>query len=370
MDLTYGSVDAQSAIANKDFDDHLEKLSKHPEDYLKLERLVEKNGKINILTKPSWRVFNPFDFSNLIEMGWASFLFLSASAYFISFYVFGGLFLMLEEYHRHLHKEDHSEESLLEMNEGICYQGVHDVTSAILLAIETAQTIGYGTRYPNTKCPDGVLVILLSIFWSTFLGTLFIGIFVSKFSHKSHYRRISFSTKALVTIRNGSLYLVLRVADPFNCEMDYGAEAQAILIFKDNLDLQFEEVTVGCQLDGTNHHIPLMWPCTVSHKIDINSPLYQFGPDMIGKVEFELIVFMSGDRLDTGSSVECMTSYTSREVVWGARFCHTTTLTRGKENKVSCRQEDIDMYEMDNTPRVSAMRLGEMKNSEEYIVGL
>ena len=265
MDLTTDSVDVQSTISNKEFDEHLANLYNQPKEYLDLERLVEKNGKVNVLTKPGWRLFNPFDLFNLMEMGWVSFLLLSASAFFITFFVFGGLFLMLEEYHRHLHKDDHTEE---EIKEGICFHHVHDITSAFLLAFETAQTIGYGTRYPMAKCPDGVFLILLGIFWSTFFGTIFLGIFLSRFSQKSHQRRISFSTNALVTKRNGTLYLVFRVADIFNGDMDYGAEAQAILIFKDNLDLRFEEVTVGCQLDGTNPHIPLMWPCTVAHRMD------------------------------------------------------------------------------------------------------
>ena len=363
MVLTYDSVDAQSAISSKELEDNLEELSKHPEDYLELDRVVEKDGRVNILTKPNWSLFNPLDFSNLVEMRWASFILISASVYLISFCVFGGVFLVLEEYHHTLHYEDHSER---EREEGICYHHVDSFFSAVLLAIETAQTIGYGTRFPKTKCPDGVLVVLLSIFWSTFLGTLFTGIFLSKFGQTSHYRSLRFSTKALVTLRNGSLYLVFRVADPFNCGMDFGAKAQAIFIFKDNLGvLQLEEVSVGAQLDGTNHNIPLLWPSIVSHKIDISSPLYRIGPDVLKQVKFELIVIMSGDRLDMGSSVECMTSYTSREVVWGARFCHKAILTRGKENWVSCRQEDIDMYEMDNTPRVSAIRLEGMKNNED-----
>ena len=61
MDLTPDSVDVQSTIYNKEFDEHLENIYKQPKEYLDLERLVEKNGKVNVLTKPGWRLFNPFD---------------------------------------------------------------------------------------------------------------------------------------------------------------------------------------------------------------------------------------------------------------------------------------------------------------------
>ena len=44
----------------------------------------------------------------------------------------------------------------------------------------------------------------------------------------------------------------------------------------------------------TNVQVPLMWPITVSHKIDVSSPLYDFGPQQLadGMMEVKIIVMI------------------------------------------------------------------------------
>ena len=74
------------------------------------------------------------------------------------------------------------------------------------------------------------MLLLLNIFWATFLTTLFAGIFLAKFASMSSPGDIRFSTVALITMRNGSLFLMFRVADPVESGMDYGAEATAICV--------------------------------------------------------------------------------------------------------------------------------------------
>ena len=141
------------------------------------------------------------------------------------------------------------------------------MTTAFLLAMETSQTIGYGTRFPDSKCPDGIMLLLLNIFWATFLSTLFAGIFLAKFASISKSGVIRFSTSALITKRNGSLFLMFRVADPVESGMDYGAEATAICVdylAKENEEktqfnfMHVQHISVGFQIDGTNNQIPLL----------------------------------------------------------------------------------------------------------------
>ena len=76
----------------------------------------------------------------------------------------------------------------------------------------------------------------------------------------------------------------------------------------------------------------------------------------------EILLTMSGFRSETGRSIDSMTSYTSKEIVWGARFCHESVLDRrGSVNIASFSQEDIDKYLRDNTVRLSAEEIDMIK---------
>ena len=44
---------------------------------------------------------------------------------------------------------------------------------------------------------------------------------------------------------------------------------------KEEVPLQLRDMPLGHELEGTDPHIPLMWPVCVSHKIDERSPLYR-----------------------------------------------------------------------------------------------
>ena len=64
----------------------------------------------------------------------------------------------------------------------------------------------------------------------------------------------------------------------------------------------------------------MMFPNTISHKIDESSPFYQNGPKEILKSKFELVVILEGIVESTGNTVQTRTSYLPREILWGYRF--------------------------------------------------
>ena len=281
MVLVFDSIDvlsSSSSSKNAELENHLNKVGyMSKEELLALPRIVEKDGTMNVINKPGWIWINPFDFSNLLEMKWFSFILLFAIIYAITFITFGGLFHLLNISHN---GDDHQSNN----TNSNCYVGVKKFATAFLFAMETSQTIGYGTRYPDSECPDGIMLLLLNIFWATFLATLFAGIFLAKFASMSSAGDIRFSTSALITMRNGSLFLMFRVADPVESGMDYGAEATAICVnyqAKEYMEstqfnyLHVQYIPLGFQIDGTNNQIPLLWPTIVSHTIDKTSPLYK-----------------------------------------------------------------------------------------------
>ena len=76
---------------------------------------------------------------------------------------------------------------------------------------------------------------------------------------------------------------------------------------KDSCPIKVETIPIGCQLDGSGSQVrlvqivseqqlkvskkhvqvPLMWPTTISHRIDVSSPLYGFSDEQLtdGRVE-------------------------------------------------------------------------------------
>ena len=353
----------------------LHKVSKMKKEKLLTlpERIVEKDGTMNMINKPGWIWFNPFDYSNLLQMKWFSFLFIFALLYFITFLIFGTFYYALEAA-----TEDDAAENSTAISYR-CIYGVKNITTAFLFAVETSQTIGYGTRYPHHTCPVGILLILINIFCATFISTIFIGIFLLKFAGHTSTGKVRFSTYALISKRNGSLYFMFRVADPVESGMDYGAEVTAIYV--DNRAQEYQDtshfnlipiqyIPVGFQIDGSNNQVPLLWPTVVSHKIDKNSPLYMVGQDQLRSSRMEIIITVRGNRSESGGIIDSMTSYTSKEIIWGARFCSDRVLERkGMTNTARFNQNDIDKYTWDKTPVFSAEEAdkkleNEMKNCD------
>lgn len=75
-----------------------------------------------------------------------------------------------------------------------------------------------------------------------------------------------------------------------------------------------------------------------------------------------MIVSVVGGRESSGGLINCATSYTAGEIVWGRRFRHTDVLRPNNEGGYTAYfdQEIIDRHEADeSTPRQSAEQLAE-----------
>ena len=122
----------------------------------------------------------------ILEMNWFSFILMWAAVFIIDFILAGVTFDQLQKYHKE------------ELTDG-CFAGLDGLMAAILFAFETAQTIGYGSRYPEANCPAGIMLTLIHIFVTTMLATLFGGSFLAKFANSSPETDLMFSQKALIT---------------------------------------------------------------------------------------------------------------------------------------------------------------------------
>ena len=174
------------------------------------KRLVKKNGELNVSFPQKywapWHFFrkllnlsvtsNTFMPGNagmdkILEMSWFSFILMWAAVFITDFVVAGVAFNGLQDYHKEQHRNLDSDKE--------CYSGVEDFMTAFLFAFETAQTIGYGSRYPNANCPAGIMLTFIHILVTTLLATLFGGSFLAKFANNSPKAALMFSQKALIT---------------------------------------------------------------------------------------------------------------------------------------------------------------------------
>ena len=127
----------------------------------------------------------------ILEMTWFSFILMWAAVFITDFILAGVAINGLQDYHKEQHQNlDQDKE---------CFSGVESFMTALLFAFETAQTIGYGSRYPNANCPAGIMLTLIHILVTTLLTTLFGGSFLAKFASSSPEAALMFSQKALIT---------------------------------------------------------------------------------------------------------------------------------------------------------------------------
>ncbi len=101
----------------------------------------------------------------------------------------------------------------------------------------------------------------------------------------------------------------------------------------------------------------ILWPVTVSHKIDEDSPFYEMGPrEMLG-AQFEIVVTLEGVTEETGNTVQARTSYLPNEILWGHHFENEGVVYDKKANIYSVQHSVINKTVVDLTPRCSAKQL-------------
>ena len=58
------------------------------------------------------------------------------------------------------------------------------------------------------------------------------------------------------------------------------------------------------QIDGENDRVLILWPVTIAHKIDQDSPLYDMNPRDILSSQFEVVLTLEGVTEETGNTIQ------------------------------------------------------------------
>uniref|UniRef100_T1GM41 Inward rectifier potassium channel C-terminal domain-containing protein n=1 Tax=Megaselia scalaris TaxID=36166 RepID=T1GM41_MEGSC len=253
---------------------------------LKSGRVIQKNGVENVnnlsMKGRSWKFFKDI-VTTLIEWDWKYMLLLFFTTYIGSWFIFSLIWYLIGYAHGDIPynvpskaKGHHSREP--------CLKGAYDLTSMFLFSFELQTTIGTGEKYPTDECPEGVFIFILQVCY-----------------------------------RNNKLCLMFRVSDPQE-QHSIELKVRAYLLI-DKITNEGEVVKVNTELkllgNGSNF---IMWPETLIHVIDCDSPFYNFTAEDFHSENYEVFVSIFGSSPLTAQVSEDRTSYLPKEVFWGQRF--------------------------------------------------
>ena len=95
-----------------------------------------------------------------------------------------------------------------------------------------------------------------------------------------------------------------------------------------------------------------LFPTYATHRIDKNSPFYDWGPKDILNARFELLVTLEGIVEPTGNSVQSRSSYLPNEILWGYHYENMVSYSNKRGTYVvDC--SNLNAVVPDETPRLS-----------------
>jgi len=338
-------------------------------------RLVSKHGRINTFSRAEevhdrHRLIKDF-FTSMLELAWSWTFFSFAVSFFASWLFFATIWYLIIYTHGDL------TEQVKEPGHEVCVTDVQSFTSCFLYSVETQHTIGYGGRAITEECPAAMVLMCVQSIVGVIIQACMAGIVFAKFMMPmSRGETIMFSKNALITMRNGALYLLVRLADLrmkhlIECHVNGHFLMKVVTEEGEEIPNHMSNVDFGSSLEGyltegpgPSDYIQPFWPLIVAHKIDWRSPLYTMRPKDLQTWQFEVIVTLEGVTPETGCSVQARTSYLPTEILWGQRFEHSTVTYDQKEAKYAVSYTTINAFQQDNTPRCSAKELDEKREKE------
>ena len=163
---------------------------------------------------------------------------------------------------------------------------------------------------------------------------------------KARSNTVMFSKNAVITQREDQLWLMFRVGNMRKSHL-IESHLRAQLIYHRKVSKEGEILTYECEElplttltikedsdsdsdFATEDRTLFIFPTTVAHRIDENSPFYEWGPKDILNSKFELLVTLEGIVEPTGNSVQSRSSYLPNEILWGFYFENMVSYNDGK----------------------------------------
>ncbi|XP_059056061.1 G protein-activated inward rectifier potassium channel 3-like [Achroia grisella] len=244
-----------------------------------------------------------------------------------------------------------------------CITGTSSFAGLLMMSVETQMTIGYGARYPSEECPEAIIVMVLEIVAGTALtGGISSLLFTKLIRPNRHMASVGFSRKATVCLRDGQLCLQFRVWDLQNLHIINSTITAYMLKPIRTLEGELVQNYIH-QLKLIQANAFLLWPITVVHVIDAESPLFDFSAQDMMDYRFEIVVCLTGSSKNMGTVTQSRTSFLSKEIMWGYRFKNVLRYSK-KHEAYKIDEDHLNTVEQVDTPLCSPSTL---KSIEEDI---
>ncbi|XP_068186727.1 ATP-sensitive inward rectifier potassium channel 1b [Antennarius striatus] len=293
-------------------------------------RLVTKDGRCNI-------EFGNIEYSNhfaylldfwttFVEIRWRFVLLLFVASFTGSWFVFSLLWYWIAKSNGDLMGQNRTDEHIR------CVDNVHGLTTAFLYSLETQTTIGYGGRALTGHCAGTVALIIVQSLIGVFINCFMCGVILAKISlPKKRAKTVTFSDKAVICLKTGSLCLLIRVAN-LRKTLLIGSQIYGKLLrtstTPDGETVILDQVDIDFTVDAGKYNLFFVCPLTLYHVINRSSPFYELSVDSLPQQDFELVVFLDGIAESTSSSCQVRTSYIPQEIQWGYSFLPIISRTK------------------------------------------
>ncbi|XP_044739385.1 inward rectifier potassium channel 2-like, partial [Chrysoperla carnea] len=328
------------------------------------KRVIEKIGCDNVISIKNISRMKSVRYlkdivNTIIDSRWRWTLWIFILTYFANWIVFGSLWMLLpNKKHENIYN---SKNNTYVQYERDCFIGTETFTAYFLLAVETQTTIGFGNRNVTHYCFDAILILCLQMLTSILINGAFLGAVYAKMIRPIKYSRTRiFSKYAVISQRDGKLCFMFRVWD-INHSHIIGTKIQAYFIRTHKT--QENELLKNYMIDmKIESHGLLIWPLTIVHIIDENSPLYDMSAKDLLTKRFEIIVVLTGCSESTSQTSQMRTSYLSNEILWGHRLIQCTEYDNRKQAFIIDHRKFHRTLPI-NTPLCSAKYLNNFINT-------
>jgi inward rectifier potassium channel len=236
----------------------------------------------------------------MMEASWARLIVLIAGIYFTTNAIFATLYVV-------------SGDSIAGAEKG-------SFTDAFFFSVQTLSTVGYGVMSPKGYLGSALVTV------EAFVGLLGMamasGLMFSKFARPT--ARVLFSSRVIVTTRNGKPCLVMRMANGRGNEIIEATLRVAVL--KPEVTAEGEKMRRFHDLVLTRNQTPLFtltW--MVIHEINEASPLFGETEESLREMSVRFIVTLTGIDSTFAQTIHARTSYFAEDIVWGGRFVDVTS---------------------------------------------
>lgn len=178
---------------------------------------------------------------------------------------------------------------------------------------------------------------------------------------KQRTQTLLFSRHAVICQRDGELCLMFRVGDMRKSHI-IGTTVRAQVIRNrttkegEVLSQNQQELQVGT--DGQNGDLFFIWPTTIIHRINEESPFYNMSAEDMLTDRFEVVLILEGTVESTGQTTQARSSYLPQEILWGHRFDSMVSYSKERQGY----EVDYSLFDSTtqvDTPLCSGKDLGE-----------